>query len=108
MIGDRLSESFLRRKVERWRASSDPEAVAGYVAMYARHGLPEPSKKIPTRVLAVTGEQDRDVMRGDAVERWLAPLCDRHIVQRFVDCGHYPMQEMPPRLVAVVEQFLSG
>jgi 3-oxoadipate enol-lactonase len=107
MIGDRLSESFLRRKVERWRASSDAEAVAGYVAMYAQHGLPEPSKKIATTVLAVTGEQDSDVMRGDAVERWLAPLCDHLVVKRFADCGHYPMQEMPPLLVAVVEQFLS-
>ena len=107
MIGDRLSECFLRRKVEHWRASSDPEAVAGYVAMYARHGLPAPSKKISAAVLAVTGEQDSDVMRGDAVEKFLAPLCERLVIERFADCGHYPMEEMPPLLVAVVERFLS-
>jgi 3-oxoadipate enol-lactonase len=108
MIGDRLSESFLKRKVEHWRASSDPEAVAGYVAMYARRGLPQPSKKIAKAVLAVTGEQDSDVMRGDAVEKWLAPLCERLVLERFADCGHYPMQETPPLLVAVIERFLSG
>jgi 3-oxoadipate enol-lactonase len=107
MIGDRLPETFLRLKVERWRASSDPEAVAGYVAMYAQHGLPAPSKKIPSAVLAVTGEEDSEAMRGDAVEKSLAPLCEHLAVKRLADCGHYPMQEAPPLLVAIIERFLS-
>jgi hypothetical protein len=32
----------------------------------------------------------------------------RLIVVPFTDSGHYPMQEMPPLLVAHVERFLSA
>ena len=108
-LGDhRLSEGWLRFKAERWRARADPEAVAGYAAMFARRGLPEPAARIGSPLLAVTGERDIEVMRREAVTKLLAPICEDLVVTPLADCGHYPMQEAPPLLVATVERFLAG
>lgn len=108
MQGDRLPEAWIRFKVERWRACADPEAVAGYVPMFARRGLPPSSARIACPVLAVTGEQDTAVMRSASVTALLTPLCERLVVAPIVDSGHYPMQEAPPLTVAIVERFLAG
>ena len=107
-LGERMSEGWVRFKAERWRAAADPEAVAAYAAMFAQHGLPDPSARITVPVLAVTGEQDVPVMRRDAVTEQLAPICDQLTVTSLADSGHYPMQEAPPLLVATIEQFLGA
>jgi 3-oxoadipate enol-lactonase len=106
-MGDRLTEGWIRFKAERWRACADPEAIAGYVAMFARRGLPDMSARITCPVLAVTGERDMEVMRRVAVTSLLTPLCDRLAVVPLAESGHYPMQEAPPILVAIVERFLG-
>jgi len=108
MWGDRLSEQWIRFKAARWRACADPEAVAGYVAMFARDGLPNPTASIAVPLLAVTGEQDAETMRREAVTKFLTPLCGRLVVTPLADCGHYPMQEAPPLLVTILERFLAG
>jgi 3-oxoadipate enol-lactonase len=107
-LGERLSDGWLRFKAERWRASADPEAIAGYAAMFARRGLPDLATPVGCALLAVTGEQDIELMRREAVAKLLAPLCPRLVVTPLADCGHYPMQEAPPLLVAIVERFLSN
>ena len=108
MWGDRLSDQWIRFKVERWRACADPEAAAEYVAMFARDGVPDPTARVAAPLLAVTGEQDAEIMRREAVTRFLAPLCERLVVTPLAECGHYPMQEAPPLLVTVVERFLAS
>jgi pimeloyl-ACP methyl ester carboxylesterase len=47
--GDRLSDGWLRFKVARWRATADPEAVAGYVPMWppASFSTENYSKPVP-------------------------------------------------------------
>jgi pimeloyl-ACP methyl ester carboxylesterase len=105
--GQRLSPGWVRYKAAQWRKTSEPAAVSAYVAMYARDGLPDPTARISSPVLAITGEQDMEPMRSAAVTRALTPLCDQLTVLPLADCGHYPMQEMPPLLVAHVERFLS-
>lgn len=107
MWGNRLSQGWLQFKVAQWRACADPEAVARYTAMFAKDGMPNPTATISMPLLAVTGEQDTEVMQSEAVTQLLSPLCDQLVVVPFADCGHYPMQEAPPRLVAVLEQFLG-
>ncbi len=108
MTGDRLSEGWIRFKTERWRATSDANAVAGYVEMFARRGLPDRTRSISCPLLAVTGEQDMPPMRREAVTSALAPLCAELVVSPLADCGHYPMQEAPPLLVAILERFLNS
>lgn len=105
--GTRLSPGWIEYKVARWRATSEPAAVSGYVAMFARDGLPDRSTRIRAPVLAVTGEQDAEPMRSAAVSSALSPLCERLGVVAIAEAGHYPMQECPPLLVAHVERFLT-
>jgi len=107
-LDGRLSAQWARHKVERWRATSDVEAFAAYAAMFARDGLPPSASRITCPVLAVTGEHDAEVMRRESVTRLLTPLCDSLTVQALTDSGHYPMQEMPPRLVNVIERFVTA
>jgi len=104
----RLSPMWRKFKLARWRASADPTAVAGYVAMFARDGLPDPRAVIRVPVHAITGEQDAPPMRSAAVKESLSPLCAELIVTPLLDSGHYPMQEMPPLTVALVERFLGS
>ncbi len=107
-LGSRLSPRWAHYKAERWRATADPVAAAGYVAMFAKDGLPDRSARITLPVLAITGEQDAPPMRREAVLRGLGPLCDELVVTPLVDSGHYPMQELPPLTVALVERFLAS
>jgi len=107
-FGERLSPGWAAYKAARWRACADPAAAAAYVAMFARDGLPDPTARIRVPVLAITGEQDAPPMRCEAVTRALEPLCDHLVVTALADCGHYPMQEMPPLTVALVERFLGS
>lgn len=105
--GDRLSQRWLQFKAERWRASATPEAAEAYALMFARDGLPDPERRVTVPVLAVTGEQDGEPMRSAPMRGFLSPITEQLSIVPFTDCGHYPMQEAPPLLVTVLEQFLS-
>lgn len=107
-FGARLSKKWAIHKATRWCATAAPEAAAGYVAMFMRDGVPDPTARVAVPVLAITGEQDVPAMRRDAVVERLSPLCDVLEVIGLADSGHYPMQEMPPRTVALVERFLAA
>jgi pimeloyl-ACP methyl ester carboxylesterase len=106
-LGERWSEGWVRFKAERWRAAADPKAVAAYAEAFARRGLPDRAARIACPLFALTCDQDIDVMRRDAVTSLLAPLADRLVVEAIGESGHYPMQETPPRFVAIVERFLT-
>lgn len=105
--GPRLTARWTQYKAERWRASSDTEAVVAYVPMYARHGLPNPTAPLHGPVLAITGEQDAEHMRQAAVTQLLAPLAKHLTIIPIQSSGHYPMQETPPLLVTLIERFLQ-
>lgn len=104
----RLSEGWIAFKAARWRATADPQAAAEYAAMFGRDGMPDPLRAIAVPVLAVTGEHDLEIMRRESVARHFERLCPRLSIMALSDCGHYPMQEAPPRLVAIVERFLAA
>lgn len=106
--GDRLTEQWVRFKASRWRATANAEAVAAYVLMYARDGLPDPTATIAAPILAVTCDKDAEIMRRDVVTGFLTPICPKLVVASIADSGHYPMQEVPPLLVATLERFLAS
>ncbi|MDB4986061.1 MAG: hypothetical protein JWN04_1239 [Myxococcaceae bacterium] len=106
-LAGRLSMGWAKYKGEQFVATSDALAAAAYIAMFARDGLPLPAAPINVPVLAITGEQDVPPMRRDAVQQNLAPLCARLEIVALAESGHYPMQEMPPLTVTLVERFLA-
>lgn len=108
LLGNRLSDGWIAFKAARWRACSTPDAVEGYITMFARRGLPDPTAPVSVPTLAVTGEKDAAIMQRDAVTKNLAPLCQNLAVASLSDCGHYPMQEAPPLLATLLERFLRG
>ena len=106
--GDRLSAGWVGFKAGQWRSTTNPQAVADYVRMFAARGLPDPTAMIAAPVLAITGEEDFEIMRSGAVAGLLGPIAKNLSVVPFVQCSHYPMQEMPPLTVATVERFLRA
>lgn len=111
--GEHVSQSFARYKLERWRQTSSPEAVAAWLEVFGRAGLPEPTRTFVCPVLAVTGALDAPPMRAEAVARQLEPLAKSVTtpsleVVELAECGHYPMQETPPRLLGLLERFLAS
>jgi pimeloyl-ACP methyl ester carboxylesterase len=107
-FAERLSSGGAEFKARRWLETSDARAAAEYIAMYARDGLPTPDRALTVPVLAITGEEDAPAMRKDAVLSNLSPLCAALDVVGLVESGHYPMQEMPPRTVSLLERFLGA
>jgi pimeloyl-ACP methyl ester carboxylesterase len=106
--GDRLSKGWAKFKAARWRSTSSPDAVAGYTTMFGRDGLPDSTAPVDLPVLAITGEEDIEVMRSATVSKLLGTIMRDLTLVRFGQCSHYPMQEMPPLTVATVERFLRG
>ena len=104
--GDRLSEQWTAFKMERWRATAKPVAVAGYVDMFACT-CPAPAP-IHSPVLIVAGECDAPPMRSAALDQAYRSYCSDLRIHSFANCGHYPMQEMPVLLTTVVQRFLAG
>lgn len=101
----RLSPGWAEHKCARWLATSNADAAASYIAMYARDGLPAPEREIRVPTLAITGEEDAETMRSAAARQNLTPLCPRLEIAALVQCGHYPMEELPPRTVSLIEHF---
>ena len=106
-FASRLAPGWGKYKCERWLSVSDAEAAATYIAMYARDGLPTPDVSVEVPVLAITGEEDAPAMRKAAVLENLAHLCPTLEVAALTQCGHYPMQEMPPLTVSLIEHFCA-
>jgi hypothetical protein len=51
-------QGWVRFKAQRWRATSDPDAVAAYAAMFAQRSLPDRTARIelpetPPRLVAI-------------------------------------------------------
>jgi len=49
-----------------------------------------------------------DLSPAPFAEAYVGPLCAQLVITPLADSGHYPMQEMPPLTVALVERFLGG
>lgn len=104
-FAERLSPGWAEYKCARWLATSDPEASAAYIAMYACDGLATPDAPIAAPVLAITGDEDAPVMQRAATLESLTPICSKLEVVGLARCGHYPMEEQPPLTVSLVEGF---
>jgi 3-oxoadipate enol-lactonase len=58
-------------------------------------------------MLIIGAELDAPPFHADALEASMLPLYPNAKVVTLTDCGHYPMQEQPPALATLIEQFLT-
>jgi len=105
---DRLGIEWARWKAAAWCATSEPEAVAGYVPLFTRDGLPDPAAPVLVPTLALCGEEDQKSMRSAGVLESYGPLSADLRVVGLPDVGHYPMIELPPRTARLLQEFLGS
>jgi pimeloyl-ACP methyl ester carboxylesterase len=102
----RLGSVWLRKQAEITWENSGHEVLLGYFKDWASDDFSDRVKGLSVRALAVIGQLDQSisepVMRFTYLD-WL-PNCALEIIE---GAGHYPMDEAPLRLGAVIEHFLA-
>jgi pimeloyl-ACP methyl ester carboxylesterase len=104
-MGDRLSERWLDVKMAHWTECSEPEAVLGYLRMFAKTDLRGRVEGLDVPIRVITGEHDAPWFSADALRTAFAAY-PRLDVVTCGNAGHYPMQETPVALATLVERFL--
>lgn len=106
MWGQRLSESWTRFKLRRWRETVSPAAAAAYVDLWGGTDITANAHGIVTPILIVAAADDAPPFQAGALEKSMLPYYPNGTVISLGESGHYPMQEQPPMLATVIERFL--
>lgn len=107
MWGTRLSETWVRYKLRRWRETASPEAAAKYVEMWGATEISRAARGIATPMLIVAAAQDAPPFQAAALEASMVPFYPNARLISLGESGHYPMQEQPPLLATAIELFLG-
>jgi pimeloyl-ACP methyl ester carboxylesterase len=107
MWGTRLSETWARYKLQRWRQTASPQAVAKYVELWGCNDISQDARGIETPMLIVAAAQDAPLFQAEALEASMLPYYPNAKVISLAASGHYPMQEQPPLLTTAIERFLG-
>lgn len=101
-----LCDEWVNRKVRQSRETVSPSARAGYLEMLVTANFVEDVRGLETPFLVIVGDKDPGLDATAMEHTFLAwhPNAELHV---FHGCGHYPMQECPPRFATVVEAFLT-
>ena len=105
--GTRLSETWIRFKLRRWRETASPEAAAKYVEMWGATEISQGARGIETPMLIVAAAQDAPPFQEAALEASVLPFYPNARLISLAESGHYPMQEQPPLLATAIERFLG-
>jgi 3-oxoadipate enol-lactonase len=101
-----LSDQWAQAKLRQNRETTAPECRLGYLTMFTRTNFAQEVQGLETPYLVVVGENDADGLDEATMrETFLAwhPNAELAVME---NCGHYPMQESPPRFATVIEGFL--
>ena len=107
MWGTRLSDTWIRYKLRRWRETADPTAVAKYVDLWGAADISQGARGIETPMLIVAAAQDAPPFQAAALEASMLPFYPNARLISLGESGHYPMQEQPPLLATAIERFLG-
>lgn len=107
MWGTRLSDSWIRYKLRRWRETADPTAVAKYVDLWGAADISQGARGIETPMLIVAAAQDAPPFQAAALEASMLTFYPNARLISLGESGHYPMQEQPPLLATAIERFLG-
>jgi 3-oxoadipate enol-lactonase len=101
-----LDASWERFKLAQSRASVNPRCRAAYLEMISRGGFVADVRGLATPFLLVLGAHDRGLDEALMRRTFLAWHPNAELLT-IPNCGHYPMQECPPRFASVVQGFLA-
>jgi len=107
MWGTRLSETWIRYKLRRWRDTAAPEAAAKYVELWACNDISYAARGIATPMLIVAAAQDAPPFQESELRESMLTYYPNARIVSMAESGHYPMQEQPPLLATVIERFLA-
>jgi len=105
--GTRLSETWIKFKLRRWRETAQPEAAAKYVEMWGCTDISARAHGTATPILIIAAAQDSPMFQAAALEAAMLPYYPNAKVVSLGESGHYPMQEQPPLLATLLERFLG-
>ncbi|MEX3856471.1 alpha/beta fold hydrolase [Paraburkholderia sp. BR10923] len=103
--GNRLPGFWARQLAESSFANSRKDAYAGYLESFAFDDFEAKATVLDQPVLVIVGAQDVFTTKMARVH-WLAKLRQVELVV-LPDCGHWPVQEVPLYVAALIETFLS-
>jgi pimeloyl-ACP methyl ester carboxylesterase len=100
-----LSEQWAAAKLLQNRQTVAGECRAGYLTMFAKAQFVEEVRGLTTPYLVMIGENDPGIDEAAMEKTFLAwhPNAELAVIR---NCGHYPMQECPPRFATLLEKFL--
>ena len=107
MWGARLSKTWIRFKLTRWRETASPAAAAKYVELWGCSDISQNARGLETPMLIITAAHDAPPFQAAALEVSMLPYYPNAKLISLGESGHYPMQEQPPLLATLVERFLS-
>ncbi len=105
--GTRLSETWIKYKLRRWRETSTPVAVAKYLELWGCTDISEGARGIKTPMLIIAAAQDAPPFQAGALEASMLPFYPNAKLLSLGESGHHPMQEQPPQLATAIELFLG-
>ncbi|MBC7926237.1 MAG: alpha/beta hydrolase [Bryobacteraceae bacterium] len=105
--GKRLSETWTRYKLRRWRETASPAALVKYAEMWGCTDISPGAFGMQTQMLIIAAGQDAPPFREDALRSSMLPFYPNAQLMSLDESGHYPMQEQPPLLATVIERFLA-
>lgn len=102
-----LSPAFAQRKLAANRARVAPACRLGYLEMLTGTDFADDVKGLTTPFLVLVGDRDPG-LDAPAMEKTFLAWHPNARLKTIGNCGHYPMQECPPYLAMLIEEFLRG
>ncbi|MDE2411635.1 MAG: alpha/beta hydrolase [Sphingomonadales bacterium] len=104
--GEALSPRWSQRIAEASAQVCRKDAYAAYFEAWAFNDFADEARGLPHPTLVIAGGSDNGVPEAGIEATWLAEL-PRATLHRLPHAGHYPMQECPPLLARIIEDFLA-
>lgn len=104
--GGRLSDTWTRYKLRRWRETADPAAAAKYVELWGATDIAGEVRDVDVPIRVIAGGLDAPPFQAEALKASMMRYYPTARLTTLDASGHYPMQEQPPLLAAQIERFL--
>ncbi|MEX0729325.1 MAG: alpha/beta hydrolase [Aquisalimonadaceae bacterium] len=102
--GGRLTSAWVNWVVERCAQDTTREAFAGYLGAFLETDLTADAKGLETPLLVAVGQHDA-ALTPELMENTFLQCYPNARLEVIPNAGHYPMQETPIHLAALIEAF---